>query len=292
MKIEKQILMISFIAGLILAITELILALITHSQSVLMDGVYDTIELVLIIGTLFLTPLFYGNITEKRPFGYGQIESFYVILKGFMMISVTLGLILNSFQLIFNGGNHVESNIIIISEIAYGIIDYLILVVLNKLNKKISSPTVDLEIKGWQIDVYYSLGIALAFSISTLLVNTPLSPIIPYIDQIIAIIVVLFMLPNMFKTVIEAINDLLLFAPKKDIFDNIAKKSKKTMEKYPFDITFHDITKVGRKYFISIYFKPKHEIISTKSLKQATEEIKELLKNDYDDFYVELIVEV
>ena len=89
-KIEKQILWISFISALLFAISEVILAVSTNSQSVLMDGVYDTIELVLIIGTLFLTPLFYKNVDEKRPFGYGQIESLYVVIKGIMMIADVL----------------------------------------------------------------------------------------------------------------------------------------------------------------------------------------------------------
>ena len=52
-KTEKIILMISFTAGLLMAIAELIFAVYSHSQSSLMDAVYDGVELIFIALILF-----------------------------------------------------------------------------------------------------------------------------------------------------------------------------------------------------------------------------------------------
>ena len=90
-KREKQILLMSFIAGLMFAISEFIFAIYSHSQSSLTDAVYDASELVFIALLLFLTPLFHKPISEKRPYGYFQIESMFVIIKNVMMLSVTIG---------------------------------------------------------------------------------------------------------------------------------------------------------------------------------------------------------
>ena len=89
-KTEKTILLISFTAGLLMAIAELIFAVYSHSQSSLMDAVYDGVELIFIALILFLTPLFHKPISEKRPYGFFQIESIFLLIKGFMMLSVTL----------------------------------------------------------------------------------------------------------------------------------------------------------------------------------------------------------
>lgn len=90
-KREKQILLMSFIAGLMFAISEFIFAIYSHSQSSLTDAAYDASELVFIALLLFLTPLFHKPISEKRPYGYFQIESIFVIIKNVMMLSVTIG---------------------------------------------------------------------------------------------------------------------------------------------------------------------------------------------------------
>lgn len=291
-KIEKRILWISFISGLIFAISELILAVSTHSQSVLMDGVYDTIELVLIIGTLFLTPLFYKKIDEKRPFGYGQIESLYVVIKGIMMISVSIGLCLNTIKLALNGGNEVDHGTIFVIEIIYGIMNFITLLILKKFNKNISSLSVDIQIKGWEVDVLYSFGMALAFFVALLLKGTFLSPILPYFDQIIAVIIIVCTLPTLINTVIKAIRNMFLFAPSSNTINTIKKRTEKVITKYPYQTTFYDVTKVGRRLWISVYFRPLETEIITLDLKNATEEIRKELKEEYKDFYVELIAEV
>lgn len=98
-KREKLILKMSFFSGLLFAITEFIFAIYSHSQSSLTDAVYDTAELVFIALLLFLTPLFHRPVSEKHPFGYFQIETVFIIVKGIMMLSVTLGCLLRCFIL-------------------------------------------------------------------------------------------------------------------------------------------------------------------------------------------------
>ena len=90
-KREKQILMMSFLSGLAFAVAEFIFSIYSHSQSALTDAVYDASELVFIALLLFLTPLFHKPVSEKHPYGYFQVESIFVIIKGVMMLSVTMG---------------------------------------------------------------------------------------------------------------------------------------------------------------------------------------------------------
>ena len=111
----------------------------------------------------------YKNVDEKRPFGYGQIESLYVVIKGIMMIAVSLGMCLSTIKLMLNGGNHVEINVILIAEIIYGFMNLFTLIILKRLSKNISSLSVDIQIKGWEVDVLYSFGrnvLAMSLSIS------------------------------------------------------------------------------------------------------------------------------
>ena len=84
-KQEQRILQISFWSGAGFVIAEFIMTLYSHSQSVLTDTVFDAVELLIIALTMFIVPLFYRPVSEKHPFGYSQLESIFIQLKGFMV---------------------------------------------------------------------------------------------------------------------------------------------------------------------------------------------------------------
>lgn len=106
---EKRILRISFLSGLAFAIAEFIFSIYSRSHSSLTDAVYDMSELVFIALLLFLTPLFHKPMSEKHPYGYFQVESIFVIIKGVMMLSVTFGISADVIGSALTGGNPVNN---------------------------------------------------------------------------------------------------------------------------------------------------------------------------------------
>lgn len=92
-----------------------------------------------------------------------------------------------------------------------GFASLLILLIMKLMSKNISSPTVKAEILGWKLDVCYSLGMSFAFFIAMQLKHTPLAFLSPYFDQLIAIVIMLFMIPESIKILLETFRELLLF---------------------------------------------------------------------------------
>ena len=90
---EKRILQLSVFADVCFVATELLFALASHSQSVLMDAAYDGAEMLMMAAAVCLTPLFYRPISEKYPFGYAQVESVFTAVKSAMMLSVMAGML-------------------------------------------------------------------------------------------------------------------------------------------------------------------------------------------------------
>lgn len=290
-KIEKRILWISFIAGVFFVIAELAMALQTRSQAVLFDATYDASELIIIGLTLFLTPLFYKPISEKHPFGFAQVESVFIIIKAFMMIAVTIGLSVNNIEIALSGGNQVDGMQISLFQLIAGLVSLVILIVLIRINRTISSPIAKAEIYGWKMDVFYGLGLSLAFFVSTFLQNTPLAPIVPYFDQIIATLIVFFMLPTLFKMIFSSIRDVFLFAPEKNIMDNVKQISNAILNEFNFESTFFDVTRTGRKLWIAIYFKVQGTMLNMADLQQATLKINTELIKIYEDCEADLIAD-
>ena len=124
-KREKLILKLSFFSGLVFAIAEFVFAIYSHSQSSLTDAVYDATELVFIALLLYLTPLFHKPISEKHPFGYFQIETVFLIIKGIMMLSVSLGVAAEILHSALSGGNSVDNAQVSLFQYTLGIASIL-----------------------------------------------------------------------------------------------------------------------------------------------------------------------
>ena len=289
-KREKQILMMSFISGLIFAMIEFIFSIYSDSQSALTDAVYDASELVFIALLLFLTPLFHKPVSEKHPYGYFQIESIFVIIKSVMMLSVTIGVFVEILKSALAGGNMVNNTQISIFQFCLGFASVFIFLVMKKLNKNLSSPTITAELLGWKLDIIYSFGMSFAFFISLYLKHTPFAWIAHYVDQVIAVVVMIFVLPESVKVLWKAIKDVFLFSPEETKMDEIKRLCNPILKKYQFSPIFYDVTKTGRHLWIAIYFQIEAESMVIKDLEHALKAVNEQVQKSYQECTCELIL--
>lgn len=290
-KKEKLILKMSFFSGLLFAVLEFIFAIYSHSQSSLTDAVYDTAELVFIALLLFLTPLFHKPISEKRPFGYFQIETIFIIIKGIMMLSVTLGVSAEVLHSVISGGNAVDNGLVSIFQCFLGIASIIIFIAMKRLSSNLSSPTIKAELLGWKLDIAYSLGMSFAFFISLYLEKTPFYFLSPYFDQIVAVIIMVFMLPESIKVLWRAIKDIFLFSPGEELVEKIKILCNPIMEQYHFKPVFYDITKTGRHLWIAVYFQIETDVLAMKDLATALKSVNEVVTAEFEECSCELIPE-
>ncbi len=289
-KREKQILMMSFLSGLAFAVVEFIFSIYSHSQSALTDAVYDASELVFIALLLFLTPLFHKPVSEKHPYGYFQVESIFVIIKGVMMLSVTMGVSAEVLDSALSGGNPVNNTQVSMFQFCLGAASILIFLLMKRLSRNLSSPTINAELLGWKLDILYSLGMSLAFFVSKYLEKTSLGFISPYFDQIVAVLVMVFMLPESIRVLWGAVKELFLFSPDKEFMDEAKNICNPILEQYHFSPVFFDITKTGRHLWIAVYFKIESENLAVKDFSNALKAINEKIQEQFQECTCELIL--
>mgnify|MGYP003370390543 CR=1 FL=1 len=289
-KREKQILMMSFLSGLAFAVVEFIFSIYSHSQSALTDAVYDASELVFIALLLFLTPLFHKPVSEKHPYGYFQVESIFVIIKGVMMLSVTMGVSAEVLDSALSGGNPVNNTQVSLFQFCLGAASILIFLLMKRLSRNLSSPTINAELLGWKLDILYSLGMSLAFFVSKYLEKTSLGFISPYFDQIVAVLVMVFMLPESIRVLWGAVKELFLFSPDKEFMDEAKNICNPILEQYHFSPVFFDITKTGRHLWIAVYFKIESENLAVQDFSNALKAINEKIQEQFQECTCELIL--
>lgn len=286
---EKKSMIISLIAGVILVVLEIIMAILTSSQVILVDAVYDSTDIIIVIITMFLIKLYHKPISEKKPFGYLQLESIFILIKSFMLLSVNISIIINAAIVISDGGKLVDIQKIYIFQFVLFILNLIIWLILKKLNKKVMSPTIKMEIISWKSDVFYSIGVTIAFVIANALKGTSFKFILPYFDQIVVIITTIIMFPDLIRVFKENFKSVLLFAPDEDIVKEIKIILNEQLKNTDMKIMHYDIIKTGRKIWISAYFEKSTELLNIKDLEKITTKCLKALDNKIENVYFELV---
>ena len=223
-KREKVTMSVSLYGNLFFVIIELFMAVITSSQAVLLDAVYDSIEFLYASPpSVFLIPPLYKPSNEKHPFGYMQVESMFVVIKGTTMTAVTIGLIVNNLEIMFHGGRSVDFGTVAYFELFACVLGIFMTAFLKRKNKRLNSSLVYMELKSWQIDSIVSLGMTIVFFLPAAVTSQTFAALTPYLDQAITIILSLFMLPSPVKQVIKGLRDLFLIPPEEDTVEDIKK---------------------------------------------------------------------
>lgn len=291
-KKEKSAMTVSLYGNMLFVILELIMAVYTSSQAVLLDAVYDGVEFVMLLPSIFLIPLLYKPSNEKHPFGYMQVESMFVVVKGITMTAVTIGLIINNIDIMLHGGRTVSFGTIAWFELTACLLGIAVSIFLRRKNKVMNSHLVEMEMNGWQLDSVASFGMALAFFLPVVIPFGPLKGIIPYLDQIITVVLSIFMIPTPLKAVITGLRDLFLLPPEDDTIADIKETVEPILEAYGYEKLYYDIVRTGRKLWISVYITFDRDEVSISRFKIVQNFCIQALAKKYSDFYFELLPDI
>lgn len=292
LKSENKILRISFVGSTLFLLSECLAAFFTHSQAVLMDCVYDLVDLAMLGPFMILVPKLYKPVTERWPYGFAQIESLFIIIKCGLLLFLDIQLLTDSVALILDGGHIVNAGAVAAFELFVSVSCVAMYLILRNMNRHFSSPTVNAELYIWKLDAYSTGGVGLAFLIQLILQFTPLSFVVPYIDPAIAIFMALILAREPITMIWDAVKSLILAAPGKDVMEQIRSKAEDILKSYDLYIDFLDVVKTGRKIWVDVYITQKDDMLSISSLKLAHDEIVARLKPEYQDVFVELIPEI
>ena len=289
LKREKSAMTVSMYGNLLFVIIELVMAVYTSSQAVLLDAVNDGIEFFMLLPSVLMIPLLYKPSSEKRPFGYMQVETIFLVVKGITMTAVTLGLIVNNLDLLLHGGRRISFDTVAYFELFACVLSLGVVVYLKRKNRSLNSPLIETEMQGWKIDCVVSLGMAAAFFLPRMLPDGPWQVLTPYLDQIITIVLSMFMLPAPIRMVISGLRDLLLLPPDQETVQNIHQIVEQSLQGTNYSQIQHEIVKTGRKLWISTYITLEKDEVSLLKFQQAQSRCIEALQEEYTDFYFELL---
>lgn len=292
MNIEKNVMRVSLVGSILFLLAEIFIAIYTNSHAVLMDCVYDLTDMIMLVPFYLLIPQLYKPVTERHPYGYAQVESLFIIIKTGLLIFITGQLLVESIKMILDGGHMVDAGFVAVFELIVSATCIIVYFVLNHMRKKYNSPTISAELWIWKLDSLSTLGVGLAFVGQVIIEHTPVAWLAPYVDPGIAFIVGAFLLKEPIEMFIEGIKNLILFAPKEEVVEEVRSVVEPCVESHGMKVNFLDVIKTGRKLWVEVYFVQDEDQVSIRELKEIHSTIYSSLKDKFDQLYLEVIPEM
>ena len=289
---EMLILKISAIVGAVIGLAEILMYLISNSHSILIDGIYDFVEVAFLLVYLFFLPMVYRPYNQKMPYGYAQIETVFLIVKTLGLIAATFIVLKESIACIFTGGNLVDGTMVSRFELAVALACLAGWLILRKTSGRANADMLKMELYSWKVDIILSFAIAGGYMAAGLLEGTSLAWTAPYVDPAIAICISVGMLPEPVRVLKESMEKILLRAPEEETVKDIRRIVNRCLQPYDYEATFLDIVQAGRQMWVYVYVKSGDGVFRIDDLKEHNEDVYRCLSRRYENVDIELIPDV
>ncbi|MEK1863540.1 cation diffusion facilitator family transporter (plasmid) [Rhizobium leguminosarum] len=259
---EQGFLRISIAATIVIAALGIIFGILSGSFSIAFDGVYSLADAAMTGLALSVSSLIVKSaqrdalsrrVHNRFTMGFWHLEPIVLMLNGCVLMTVAVYALINAIISILNGGHELRFGI----AIAYSATTVLICVVMAiigiRLNRKLKSDFISLDIKAWIMSGGISFALLIAFLIGFTVQPTPVAWVANYMDPFVLALVCLVMIPLPIGTVWKALTEVLLIAPVelKDHVDHVASE---TVRRLGFLSYRAYVARVGRATQIELYF--------------------------------------
>ena len=270
----------SLVGALTFAVLGLSFAIWSESQAVLLDGAFNLITALMVLFAMRITRLLSEPESRRRPVGYVALEPLYILIKGLILLILTLFVMASNVIIILRGGNELKLGMIVIY-ISVAVVGNFIIWLLIHLNMKSSpSPLLEVEKQNWLVNALISTGIGISFLLVLIFRDGVLKPVVPYVDQIVVLIVGLISLPVPLGAIRNGLRELLLFGAGESIQQKTEEIIREKLPPGEIKEWKVYVLKTGRKYWMSLFVSPSPETIDAgfgdrlkESLLPAIEEV-------------------
>ena len=254
MATERRALTLSAVMSLVLGSVGLGLAVLTGSQVILLDGLFNLIYFAIALLTVRVAYLVSQPDTEKYPFGFAYFESLVNAGKGLLILGVSLLALGDSVLVLFAGGREIVASLAIFYAAFATFTSTTTFLILRRVRQGNSSPLVDADYENWFINTIISASVLLAFCLIPLARWLGYDGIVPYVDPIlVAFVVVVFCLGVPFRMASRAIKELLNRAPPRHIRGPVREAVDEALAHLPSHHHLVRMVRPGRTLYLSVY---------------------------------------
>lgn len=261
MTTEQDVLRVSVLATLVLAGLGIGFGLYARSFSIVFDGVYLLVDASMSALALIATRLIAAASTVQRSpklherfnLGLWHLEPMVLGLNSVLLVGAAIYALLNALGSLMAGGRELQFGYAIVYAIVSlgGCVAMAILE--SRVNRRIRSDFVALDVQGWIMSSGISAALLLAFCIGYLVDGTSNDWIAPYVDPTILVVVCLVLIPIPIGSLRRALAEIFLVTPR-DLKHQVDEIASRIVREQGFIRHHAYVAKVGRGRLIELHF--------------------------------------
>jgi cation diffusion facilitator family transporter len=245
-KAERKVLLVSAAGNLIIGCVGLIFSIISSSQAILLDGLFNLTYFATGLFTLKVARLVHKGDDERFPFGYAYFEPLVNGLKGVLVLGVSLMALADAIQTLLTGGRSISAG----AAIAYGIFAatacWLLAFITRRGVKRTVSPLVQADAENWLVNGAVSSAVLLAFISILVMKGSTFEYLVPYVDPSLVITVVLLFISIPVRMAWQALMELLNRTPPAEIVQQVTKTVAACTAELPVQQLYVRVIQPGR----------------------------------------------
>ena len=222
----------------------------SESEAILLDGFFSLVAFVLSLLTIRVARLVQGPANEWFHFGFAAFEPMLNTVKGLLLLGICGFSMVSAINALMHGGRALNPGWALVYAVVAALGAGLLAVVQNRAAKATGSPLLEVDVKNWKIDSLLSAGIGVAFLAAFLLRDSQGSELLPYVDPTLVVLLVVIMIRDPIKIVVEGVGELLAVSPEESIQRQVRDEFARQVEEYPVRSFNLRMLKAGRTHYL------------------------------------------
>jgi len=289
--IEEKALKRSMVGALLLAVWGIVMAAVSGSSVILLDGMFNLISGIMSFFSIEITRLISGKETREYPLGYFAFESLFVLAKGASILVLLLMALYSNIGVLLSGGREPVLGLLTIY-VALAVLGCLALYLISRKGfKQTASEILQAETRAWLVNAVISGAIGVAFGITMLLKGTSLGWIDRYIDQILVIILSLLFIKDPIVLMKSGMKELLLASPLEHYVKPFEERLLPLKDQLHARAMALEVIKTGRRLWLTVRLDPRDDEIKVDDFMQVKEKLSQLARDVYENTQTEVLLE-
>ena len=187
---ERRGLLVSLFGSLLVGCVGVTFSVLSDSQAILLDGLFNLTYFATAIFTLKVAALLKRGESDQYPMGYAFFEPLVNGFKGLLILGVSALAMVGAVEALFDGGRAISAGLAAVYGVFATLACWTIALMTRHSAKHSGSPLVQTDAASWMVNAAISSAVLLTFISVFLIRGTALEPITPYVDPVLVIVVV------------------------------------------------------------------------------------------------------
>ncbi len=258
-KNELLLLKVATSLTIVYAIIAVIIAIISDSMTLMLDGAYSVIDMLVSFAAIIVVRKLHEPPNERYHFGYAKLEPLMTAADGLLLLCLCFMSIFVALQDLMHPDPVEHIGVILVFTATSVFLCFGLGLYMHHAGKKWRSEILVTDSKLWLMEGMVSLGICIAFSIGWIMRQSPgWDQYTSYVDPLTCIAIALLFIVSPFKIIKNSLRDLTDACPLSEIMDKVSGLATYCCEKHGLAaVEWLRLRKSGRRLYLDASFATK-----------------------------------